>query len=144
MQTVIKASFTGRSCEAVQGCISEQLVAGACWEDRKIWLLSEKEMGSFVMHSSQRHQQTCVERRAASGSRRAPGGGFSWETLLCGDFHKQRLQSLTARLDQQQLQCEVCCFVTEIYELPLTCAHHRRAPVKTAHKATTIKPRKPN
>lgn len=42
--------------------------------DRKIWFLSEEEMGSFVMHSaepgSQRHQQTYVESRAASRSRR--------------------------------------------------------------------------
>lgn len=42
---------------------------------QKNLVIVEEEMGSFVMHSSQRHQQTCVERGAASRSRRAPDGG---------------------------------------------------------------------
>lgn len=73
-------------CTFLCRTISEQLAAGACWEDRKIWLLSEEEMGSFVMHSSQRHQQTCVERGAASRSRRAPDRGAGGLFLYCAEI----------------------------------------------------------
>lgn len=122
--------------------IPEQLAAGVCWQDRKIWLLSEEEMGSFVMHSSQRHQQTCVERRAASRSRRAPGGGgcFSWETVLCRDFHKQRLQSVTPRLDPQQLQSD-WSFTSATYELAFDlCTSQTSSGLKVHTKQLEFKP----